>query len=237
VSDLIRKDQTLPADFAAALRQLRENRDPRYGATLIVARMNGWTYQSLATALGVTRQAIEKTVVRSTIDVPGRLPDVPTPPRKPQSVPKPPRRRLLVNDELAARLREMQKVAARVNGVTPADAPERRVSEEFTALLHSLTEQGVSVKHLANVLGVVHNAVQSRLARHGYRDATPSQDKPYLGRPNPHSTGEQTHCKRGHELSGDNLYVLPKTGSRVCRACHKARHAAYRERKRLGGAK
>lgn len=28
----------------------------------------------------------------------------------------------------------------------------------------------------------------------------------------------KTHCKRGHELAGDNLYVKP-TGSRVCRAC------------------
>ena len=29
----------------------------------------------------------------------------------------------------------------------------------------------------------------------------------------------QTHCPHGHELSGDNLYVVPKTGKRHCRTC------------------
>lgn len=29
----------------------------------------------------------------------------------------------------------------------------------------------------------------------------------------------QTHCKRGHLLSGKNLYVRPGDGARVCRAC------------------
>jgi DNA-directed RNA polymerase specialized sigma24 family protein len=237
MSDLIRKDQTLPADFAAELQRMRDGRDPRFGATLIVARMNGWTCQSLATPLGVSRQAIDQMVSRSTVNVPGKLPDIPLPPRKPQPERKPPRRRLLVNNELAEQLRAMQRTAAKVNGATPADAPERRVSEEFTAHLNSLVLQGVSIKHLAKVLGVQHNAVVSRLARHGYRKPYPSQSVKYLGRPNEKASGEQTHCKHGHELSGDNLYVIPKTGSRICRACHKARHAAYRERKRLGGAR
>lgn len=29
----------------------------------------------------------------------------------------------------------------------------------------------------------------------------------------------KTHCKHGHPLSGDNLYIVPKTGHRQCRAC------------------
>ena len=29
----------------------------------------------------------------------------------------------------------------------------------------------------------------------------------------------QTHCKRGHELSGDNLYINPPKMARNCRAC------------------
>lgn len=31
---------------------------------------------------------------------------------------------------------------------------------------------------------------------------------------------KQTHCKRGHELSGSNLYIN-KRGSRVCKECRK----------------
>lgn len=42
----------------------------------------------------------------------------------------------------------------------------------------------------------------------------------------------KTHCKRGHPLSGDNLYVKP-TGSRVCKTCkrdeqNKARRSGHR---------
>ncbi len=33
--------------------------------------------------------------------------------------------------------------------------------------------------------------------------------------------GAQTHCKRGHPLSGDNLYLYPSGGGRVCRACRR----------------
>ena len=40
----------------------------------------------------------------------------------------------------------------------------------------------------------------------------------------------KTHCKRGHPLSGDNLYIIPSTGSRVCRVCDRER-----QRRRYGG--
>jgi hypothetical protein len=31
-----------------------------------------------------------------------------------------------------------------------------------------------------------------------------------------------THCKHGHELSGDNLYVAPSSGKRSCKTCRRA---------------
>lgn len=37
-----------------------------------------------------------------------------------------------------------------------------------------------------------------------------------------HLQASQTHCKRGHPLSGDNLYVYPSTGLRMCKTCHRA---------------
>lgn len=37
---------------------------------------------------------------------------------------------------------------------------------------------------------------------------------------------QKTHCKRGHPLSGENLYVSPK-GARRCRTCHNDRMRAY----------
>jgi hypothetical protein len=41
----------------------------------------------------------------------------------------------------------------------------------------------------------------------------------------PHSV-PWTHCSRGHEMSGDNLYVSPK-GDRQCVACQRIRRAHY----------
>lgn len=29
----------------------------------------------------------------------------------------------------------------------------------------------------------------------------------------------KTHCPRGHAYAGENLYIIPSTGSRLCRAC------------------
>ncbi len=42
-----------------------------------------------------------------------------------------------------------------------------------------------------------------------------------------------THCPRGHEYTPENTYDHGRSG-RCCRICERARHAAYRERKRNG---
>jgi hypothetical protein len=41
----------------------------------------------------------------------------------------------------------------------------------------------------------------------------------------------QTHCKRGHPLTGLNLGITAR-GARRCLTCHQLRNTAYRERKR-----
>lgn len=46
--------------------------------------------------------------------------------------------------------------------------------------------------------------------------------------------GQRDRCPRGHLYSGDNLYVLPGSGGRVCRECTRAgarrRYHAARQR-------
>lgn len=49
-----------------------------------------------------------------------------------------------------------------------------------------------------------------------------------LGRPLPGHRGNWTHCVRGHELAGNNLYVIPSSGKRQCRTCKKAQAASRR---------
>lgn len=43
---------------------------------------------------------------------------------------------------------------------------------------------------------------------------------------------EQTHCKRGHPLSGDNLYIPPGNPRRCCKECDRLKGKQYRERRK-----
>lgn len=80
----------------------------------------------------------------------------------------------MITPEVADELRAMHAIARTVCGSTPVDDPKRQVSLEFTEALAVLVEQGVTVYRLAKVLGIGHQAVYSRLARHGYRAPSPS---------------------------------------------------------------
>lgn len=43
---------------------------------------------------------------------------------------------------------------------------------------------------------------------------------------------QATHCKRGHPLSGDNLYTVRNDSRRHCRTCVQARNRDYMRKKR-----
>lgn len=48
----------------------------------------------------------------------------------------------------------------------------------------------------------------------------------------PAENARKTHCPVGHPLSGENLYVAPKTGYRACKACRTQRRREQTERQR-----
>lgn len=52
--------------------------------------------------------------------------------------------------------------------------------------------------------------------------------------PNAVNNAAKTHCKNGHELSGDNLYVIPSTGGRQCKTCSRERLREFKRAKRAG---
>lgn len=97
-----------------------------------------------------------------------------------------------VTPETAEELRAMHAIARTVNGNTPLDHPSRKTSVEFTEALAVLIEQGVTVYRLAKVLGVGHQAIYGRLARHGYRKPAPSQAGFHYRGTTTHPSREQT---------------------------------------------
>jgi transposase-like protein len=77
----------------------------------------------------------------------------------------------------------MQKIARTVNGTVLSTDPRRRISLRLTDELAALVEEGFTVATIAKALGVDHNTVKYRLARHGYRELPPSQFRSrYRGR-------------------------------------------------------
>lgn len=171
--------QQCPADFAATLTGMRARKDPRLPAVIRMAHEEGWTFDALGTAMGISNARARQIGAAAEGTVWGV--DIPAPPRRPvgRSQPRP----TLTADEVAE-LRLMQQVARTVNGSTRSDDPRRRTCEKLASLLHQYhVRRGVSVYHLAQLIGVTTNAVRSRLARHGYLQPLPSQaEQSYRGR-------------------------------------------------------
>lgn len=51
------------------------------------------------------------------------------------------------------------------------------------------------------------------------------------GASSPAANRRKTHCHKGHELSGSNLYITPSSGYRHCRECARQHDRARRNRK------
>jgi hypothetical protein len=48
------------------------------------------------------------------------------------------------------------------------------------------------------------------------------------GRGTPGLNAAKTHCLNGHPLDGENVYVIPSSGSRQCRTCRAEYRISYR---------
>lgn len=168
--------QQVPDEFGDRLRHLRTIRSPRLGATLNLAREQGWTLTALGKAMGITRERVRQIVDQEPWQPypPDVLTPVPEPPRRPQ---RQPRLSVSVDPDTARQLRELWALARRCNGVTAADDPRRVASERLSLLLATLVGRGVTPYHLAvHVLGCRPSAIYLRLGRHGYRPYPPSQE-------------------------------------------------------------
>ncbi|QEA11297.1 HNH endonuclease [Mycobacterium phage Buttons] len=104
------------------------------------------------------------------------------------------------------------------------------------ALVHALVAESflgprpegsrVEIRHLNG--DATDNRVEN--LRYGTRSENAEDSK----RHGTHFNAGRTHCKRGHELAGDNLQKHSGPGSRrTCLACRRERQALYRSGKQL----
>jgi hypothetical protein len=173
----------VPEEFAALLRRLHDDEDPLLNLVLTAARSAGWRTPALADTIGLRPAAVSKRVERArrALREEGRscgealdalLPGVTIPQPAPLRVTLDGKQ---LSPEAIAELKRQQLISSRVNGAMPADHPDRRVSEEFSAELNRLVvEEHFTAYYLARVLELSHRAITSRLERHLYRDPCPS---------------------------------------------------------------
>lgn len=144
-------------------------------------REKGWTLQSIADVLGVTRERVRQICVDSDyltgsgIDTSGFI--LPDPPMH-EVVERVGRRSIEPDPAIVARLLELQPKARQVRSYSTLYRAE---AEEYTALLNKAhSVDGVTIYKLARILGVTHSALRFRLARYGYKiPKTPSTSKVY----------------------------------------------------------
>jgi hypothetical protein len=241
-----RQNLTLPARYAQILRDLQNEARMAAptGSRRIVSgtedagllngyiaklRSAGWTLESIAQPLGVTREMVRVRNLDATQDAydSPELPDVSGPP-EPRRIRK--TRKPQLRPEFVEWLRQKQELATQCRGWHELDAPERKASEEMWAAIDAAYGQGVGLADIARAIGMQYRTLIAGLRRHGYGKNPPSQ-KPYRRVVLKLNHEPKTHCKRGHELSAENIYI-DRHGYRQCRECNKRRAREYYQRKK-----
>jgi hypothetical protein len=175
------------ADIGATFLKLSNSDDPH--AAVLTAVETLLNIQSEKRQLRTARSALAKALDYRQPAKPDISDiEIPVPPKREPAMMNGER---LSADELAE-LREMQTVAAKVNGALPAGHEYRKVSERYSAKLNELiSRRGFTPYYLARELGVTHRAITSRLERHGYREPCPSVRGTPSGIYRGHKIGEQ----------------------------------------------
>lgn len=180
-------EQTLATECAEALKALPLAERKAY-ATLL--RNAGWTFQSIATPINLTRESIRLyTLVEHTGEVLARVQHLPIQQPPTVEVFKSMIKKVQPDPAIMAQLKELQPKANSIRGKTKK---YREEAELYTKLIYELMESGVSVYRIAKELGVTHSALAFRLVRYGY---TTSNGKSRSYRQLTHrSKGEETNA-------------------------------------------
>ncbi len=166
---IVTQHQTVPVVATLAL-NLAKDKDIR-AAYVKALRLKGWTLESIANALGLTRERIRQIQQSASpanivyiLSNPGEFP-VPELETKDIEVPAEPEY-VEPSDKTLARLIELRPLAQQVRY---NHLQYRAEAEEYSALVwHAHSVEGVTLYRLAKRLGVSHGALRFRLARYGY---------------------------------------------------------------------
>lgn len=182
-----RSKQTLPKEVADVLRTLPLKERKAYATELSKA---GWTLQSIATELKITREAVRlyaKATTNDESEVRKAIAGLPIPPLPTRTVEREVIKRVSIDDDVLVTLKELYSKAKLVRG---KGKNYRKEAEDFTKLAYAQIEKGVTTYALAKALGITNSALQFRFTRYGYKVAN-GKSKVY--RPLTHRLQEGEH--------------------------------------------
>ena len=159
-------NHTLPKEVGDSLRSLPLRERRAYATKLSHA---GWTLQSIANELGLTREAIrlyEKATSNAETEVQLAIKNLPIPELPKIEVYRERIKKVEPTPELIAQLKELHSKAVLVRG---KGKMYREEAEQFTQLLYEAIESGISTYRIAKEIGVTVGALSFRLVRYGYK--------------------------------------------------------------------
>ena len=158
-----KSDLTLPKEVSDILIGLPLTERKAYASEL---RKVGWTLQSLATPLNLSRESIRLyTLAEHSGEVLTKIRNFPLPKPLVIEVFVERVKRVKPDPQVIAQLKELQPKAFMVRGKGKSNREE---AELYTRLIYELMESGVSGYRIAKELGVTHSALAFRLVRYGY---------------------------------------------------------------------
>ena len=170
-----RTKHTLPEEVGGILRSLGLKERKAYATELSKA---GWTLQSIATELNLTRESIrlyEKAESNNESEVRNAIAGLPIPPTPTRTVSREVIKKVAIPDDVLAELKELYEKAKLVRGKSPN---YRKEAENFTRLAYAQVEQGVTTYAIAKALGITNSALLFRFSRYGYKVSS-GQSKVY----------------------------------------------------------
>jgi predicted transcriptional regulator len=166
--------QELPKETGDLLRGLSTLAERRAYCRLLVEK--GWTLQSIANELFVTREMVRlytKHEDSDLVEIVAGL-DVPDVPVVTEQVYV--RTWVELDPQVLKRLLELKPLAQQVRSHSPRYRAE---SEEYTKLIADEVARGVLSWKIAKALGVTHSAINFRLTRYGYKPIGTGKTKAY----------------------------------------------------------
>jgi predicted transcriptional regulator len=167
----LKTNHTLPKEVSDTLRGLSLAERKAYATELVNA---GWTLQSIATELGITREAVRLyTLKEQEADVLTKIKSLPIPPIPTKEIYSTRIKKVMLEPSVVAQLKELHAKAKLVRG---KGNQYRDEAELFTKIAWQQVERGVSTYALAKAIGITNGALTFRFVRYGYK-ATNGQSK------------------------------------------------------------